>query len=95
MHEDAHQICSVHNKAAFASCCTCTVTDSIILHTSRRAAQWCCSDEVYNLTTGQVGIAPQGLPHYMANLGCSTVNFTQGFSNRDPGTVTLSNALSK
>ena len=61
----------------------------------RHAAQWSCSTEVYNLTTGQVGIAPQGLPHYMANLGCGTVNFTQGFSNRDPGTVTLSNALSK
>jgi mannose-6-phosphate isomerase-like protein (cupin superfamily) len=49
---------------------------------------------VYNLTTGQVGIAPQGLVHFMANLGCATVNFTQGFSNRDPGTSTISNALS-
>ena len=99
MHVDARHRCSVHSKAACASCYACTDTGPIILHTSDMllnvGAQCWCSNEVYNLTTGQVGIAPQGLPHYMANLGCSTVNFTQSFSNRDPGTITLSNALSK
>jgi len=42
-----------------------------------------------DLYVGQATVFPQGSIHFQQNLGCDPAIFVAGFSNEDPGTVTI------
>ena len=45
-----------------------------------------------NVTKGQMVVFPQGLVHFVQNLGCTNATFLSAFGNEDPGTLTIISA---
>ena len=46
-----------------------------------------------NLNQGETTIFPQGLIHYVQNMGCKNATFISAFNNEDPGVLTVLNRL--
>ena len=43
-----------------------------------------------NVTTGQVVVVPQGLVHFVQNIGCENATFLATFGKEDPGVFVIS-----